>query len=330
MRHKVLRAGLRLVGPVLLAIVLLRMKEPDKLLGVIRQVEAAPFLGAVALTFLNLQLKVTRWEVLLRTQGIHYSMKRAWAAYLGSSYIGMLTPGRVGDAVRAQYLRHDLGVSYAEGIASVVMDRICDLYVLVVFASIGVLRFGSVLAGDLAYSAWATVALIILGPLVLFVPGLAEGLMLRAYQKFAKSADPSGFSRFLAALRSHVGRVLSVNLLLTTLAFLVNYAQAWLLSRALHLQLTFFDLMCLLSIVSILSLLPISISGVGVRELFFSLAFPVLGYGPEIGISFGLLVFAVMHLVMIGVGFVSFQVAPPPVAAAAPAASAGASRLPPA
>ena len=35
-----------------------------------------------------------------------------------------------GDALRVQYLHHDLGVRYAEGLASVAMDRIYDLVVV--------------------------------------------------------------------------------------------------------------------------------------------------------------------------------------------------------
>ena len=48
--------------------------------------------------------------------------------------------------------------------------------------------------------------------------------------------------------------------------------------------------------------------------LFFALAFPVLGYGAEVGIAFGLLFFTVNHLVLILAGFVSFQLMPPPTA----------------
>ena len=59
-------------------------------------------------------------------------------------------------------------------------------------------------------------------------------------------------------------------------------------------------------------LVPISVSGVGVREVLFALVFPALGYGVEAGVGLGLLVFAVMYLAPIAAGFASFQAAPPP------------------
>lgn len=323
-----LKLALRLVGPALLVLVLVKMKDAGAVVRAWASAEPLPLLLACALTFANIWLKILRWDVLLRTQGIRYPQRRAWGAYLGSAYVALVTPGRVGDALRAQYLRHDRGVGYADGLASVVMDRLCDLYVLVVIVALGVVRFSSILVGQLAWAAWGTVIATILGPLVLLIPGLAERVLGKAYAKlasarFGKGPAPApapeaegatGLERFLAALRCHVGRGLLLTIPLTVGAFMVNYAQAWLLARAVHLDLSFFDLMCLLSIASLLGLLPISMSGVGVREVFFALAFPVLGYTAEQGVSFGLLVFAVLYLVLVVVGFVSWQVAPPPFA----------------
>ena len=96
--------------------------------------------------------------------------------------------------------------------------------------------------------------------------------------------------------------------------FAVNYLQGWLIARAMGLPMTFLDATCLLAIASLLGLLPISVSGIGVRELFFSLAFPMLGFAAADGVTFGLLVFFVIYLVIVAIGFVSWQVAPPPSA----------------
>jgi uncharacterized protein (TIRG00374 family) len=312
MQRRWIRTALRLFGPALLVLLIARMKDRAAIGRAVSQADALTLLLASALGFANLHMKVVRWGVMLRARGVHYPRARAWAAYLGSSFVSMLTPGRVGDVLRVHYLRHDAGVPYSEGLATVVMDRLCDLYILAIFCAVGVVRFGQVLSGSLAWAAWLTVGATVLGPLVLFVPGLAEAVMERAFKKLAPSLDPGGFSRFLAALRAQIGRPLAAMVALTVGAFLVNYVQAWLIGRALHLSLTFVDVLCLLAIASLLGLLPISVSGVGVREAFFALAFPALGLEPALGVTFGLLVFAVIHVVLILSGFVAWQVAPPP------------------
>jgi uncharacterized membrane protein YbhN (UPF0104 family) len=70
--------------------------------------------------------------------------------------------------------------------------------------------------------------------------------------------------------------------------------------------------MSMMAIASLLGLIPISVSGVGVREGLFALVFPALGFGVEEGVGLGLLIFATMYLAPVMVGFVSWQVAPPP------------------
>ncbi|WP_437295188.1 lysylphosphatidylglycerol synthase transmembrane domain-containing protein [Sorangium sp. So ce426] len=327
MRRTVVRALVRLVGPLLLAVVILRIEDRDAVIAAFASASPGPLLLAAALNVLNIHLKVVRWDALLRAQGIRYPLGRAWTSFLTSLYVGMLTPGRVGDVLRIRYLRHDLGVSYAEGLASVVIDRLCDLYVLVAFVAVGVARYSTVIAGQLAWLTWGGLALTILGPLVLLIPGLAERLMLAVSRRLAKGpaageeadAETSATSRFLVALRAHVGRGLFFSLPVTVATFVVNFLQGYLIARALGLSISLFDITCLLAIANLLGLLPISIAGVGVRELFFSLVFPSLGATAEHGVTFGLLVFAIIYLVIAALGFVSWQLAPPPTTAAAPA-----------
>ena len=311
-RLRASRALVRLVGPILLAVVIWRTRDRAAIVHAVAGASLAPLALAAAVNVINIHLKVVRWQVILRVRGIHYGTRRAWAAFLTSLYLGMLTPGRVGDVLRARYLKHDLDVPYAEGVASVVVDRLCDLYVLVVFVAVGGVRFGPVLVGGLAWVTWAGVAATALGPLVLVIPGVAEAVLGRAFAKLSPEGGAAALARFLDAVRANVGPALWITIPLTVLTFVVNYLQGWWIAHAIGLPMTFFDATCLLAIASLLGLLPISVSGIGVRELFFSLAFPMLGFAASAGVTFGLLVFVVIYLVIVAVGFVSWQVAPPP------------------
>ncbi|MFS8068867.1 MAG: lysylphosphatidylglycerol synthase transmembrane domain-containing protein [Byssovorax sp.] len=312
-RRFAVRALIRLLGPALLVLVILRIKDRGAVLDALTQAAWAPMLAATLLNLANVHLKVVRWQQILETRGIRYPLRRAWPAFMSSVYLGMLTPGRVGDVLRIQYLRHDLDVPYAEGLASIVVDRLCDLYVLALFVAVGVVHYSPVIVGQLAWITWGGVAAIIIGPLVFLVPGVAERTMGRVYARLAKgSTDDLGV--FLAAVRASMGRPLLRTIPMTALAFGVNYVQGYVIADSMGLDMSFFDAMCLLAIASLLGLLPISVSGVGVRELFFALVFPLLGFTPAAGVTFGLLVFFVIYLVNIGIGFVSFQLAPPPAA----------------
>jgi len=307
------RWALRLIGPLLLTIVILRLDDPGRIVDVVSRAKVAPFIGALLLNAVVLEMKVVRWQWLLRVRGIHYPHRRALAAFLGALYIGLLTPGRVGDVLRVQYLKHDEGVPTSEGLASVVMDRFADLYVLAAFVAVGIARFSSVLEGTLATAAWSAVALVVLCPLLLLVPGVSDRALRTIAARFSGRGE-EGSVRFLAALRAHVGRSLLITIPLTVAAFGINYLQGYLIAHALGLPMGVLDVIGLMSVASLLGLLPISVSGVGVRELFFSLAFPALALSPDSGVTFGLMVLVVLHMALMLAGFVSFQISPPPTA----------------
>jgi uncharacterized protein (TIRG00374 family) len=311
-RSKLLRLAIRLVAPILLVLVIWKLGEPRRLLAALTGATLLPLGAALLLNAPVNHLRILRWRALLKRRGYDYSVRRCWTAVLPSLYLGAVTPGRVGDVLRIQYLSHDLRTPYAEGLAVTVMDRVCDLYVLAAFVAVGIAHFASVLHGELAILTWAAVAVATLAPLSLLIPGLAEKLMGRIYQRIAKGRAAGGLERFLTALRAQVSGVLVYAVAMSVLAFLITYTQGWLIGRAIGLEIGFVDVMGLMAITSLLSFMPISLSGLGVRELFMAVAFPYLGWSAEEGIAFGLLIFASIFLVNVVVGFTAWQIKPPP------------------
>lgn len=308
------RRILRLLGPLLLLVVLIKVPDHAALWDQLRLAFGWELVLAIALNALAVLFKVVRWRALLATRGISYSFKRAWLAFTAVLYIGLLTPGRIGDVLRVKYLRHDAGVSYSDGLASIAVDRIADLYVLLAFVAIGVVRFSHALVGDLGRVTWTFVALCTLAPLVVLAPGVADRVMRALYQRFAKhDATGDGMDRFLTSLRTQSVKGAGAAIPLTVAAFVVNYVQGWLVVRAMGLDLDWLDVVSLMSLASLLSLVPVSVSGVGVRELLFSVIFPVLGQEAQSGVGYGLLIFAIIYLPLVVCGFISWQIAPVPL-----------------
>jgi len=309
---RALNTAVRLLGPAILVYVLLRLQDPRAIGRAVLACNPLWLAGALLLNPVNIHLKVVRWQRLLRTRGIRFPTGRAWLAFLSSAYIGMLTPGRVGDVLRIQYLRHDADVPYSEGLASIVMDRLCDLYVLAAFVAFAAMRYATAIAGQLAWLTWGCLGLVVLGPLLFFIPGVAERVFGTVYKRVGRDPEGHGLGRFLAALRANVGWPLLVTVPLTALTFVVNYVQGSMVARAMGIDVSFVDVMCLLAIASLLGLLPISVSGVGVREAFFAVLFPTLGLAREAGVTFGLLVFVVIYVAITLMGFIAWQISPPP------------------
>jgi len=305
------RSLMRLVGPVLLVWVLWRFADLPALRDTFAGAATWPLLVAVALSAVVIHAKLWRWRDLLRLVGVPLSVASAYRAFLPSLFLGLVTPGRVGDALRIQYLKRDHRVGYADGLAVSIVDRLCDVYVLLAFVALGVVHLASAVSPALARTTWVAVAAIAIAPAFLFVRGVAEPAAQWLYGRFSDANEHEGLSVFFNALRRQVGPGLLSPVLITVIAFFFNYVQAWLVAQALGIELTFVDVASLVAISSFLSLLPISISGLGVRESFFALVFPAFGLSETLGIAFGLGVFAVIYLPTLLVGFLAWLAWPP-------------------
>lgn len=311
------RHALRWLGPLLLVIVVWQLEDKALLWESIRRANA-PLLGvAIAMNAIVIHLKVVRWRALLRARGFPYPLGRTYVAVLSSLYLGMLTPGRVGDALRIQYVRREIETPYAEGIATTLMDRFCDLYVVALVAALGSASLASSIRDDLALAIWSAVAIALGLPLLLFVRASSDrmgGLLRRVSDRWHAS-----FEDVLRGLRGLIRRSALVGVPLTIAAFAINYVQGWLVAQAMGIDLSYIQVAALISVTSLLGLLPISISGVGVRELFFAVVFPALGLLPAQGVAFGLLVFASINVATVLAGLLAWQISPPPFDTADPA-----------
>ena len=302
---------MRWVGPLLLIWLVWRFADLHTLAATLARARAWPLLIAVALDAVVIHAKLWRWRSLLRSAGVSLSVSRAYMAFLPSLYLGLATPGRVGDALRIQYLKRDHAVGYADGLAVSIIDRLCDVYVLLAFVALGIVHLARTASIPFAQTTWLAVAAVAIAPAFLFVRRVAEPAAQWLYGRFSKGQIHEGLSVFFDALRSQIGWNLVGPALLTVLAFLTNYLQAWLVANALGIDLSFTDVSALVAISSLLSLLPISISGVGVRESFFALVFPAFGLAATLGIAFGLGFFAVVYVPTLVLGFIAWLVWPP-------------------
>lgn len=304
------RSVVRLIGPFLLIAVLWQLDDRHTVWTSIADASWGLLAAAVVLNGPVIHLKVVRWRRLLATCGYDYPLRRCYAAVLTSLFLGMLTPGRVGDALRIQYAHRERGTPYSEGLATMLVDRFGDLYVVGAVAALGAVYFADFLPDQLFLVTFLAVGLALIAPLALVVRGPID-LFGRLLRRFSERWH-ANLERLLSSLRELVRQELGFVLSITGAAFAITYLQGWLIARAIGLDLSYIDIAALLSASSLLGLLPISISGVGVRELFFALLFPALGLLAAQGVAYGLLVLLAINIATIVAGFVAWQLDPPP------------------
>ncbi len=165
-----------------------------------------------------------------------------------------------GDAVRVLVLKR-CGVALAEGMMSVLLDRVAGLLGL-----LGLVLFGLLLGGvpkgaeDAALAAGVAAGLAVLG--VLLAPWIA------ARPAVGRLATRLGLERTLqagAALMRDPAGALDL-LALSVLPHALNVAMAWCAAQALGLAIGWEPLMLAVPLALLVMTLPVSVAGWGVRE----------------------------------------------------------------
>ena len=89
-------------------------------------------------------MKSWRWQILNRSFGIQIPLKTALIFYLSAGFLSVITPGRLGEFAKIYFLKRKYNVNTAMATSSVLLDRIWDVLVLSLFASVSMAFFSPV------------------------------------------------------------------------------------------------------------------------------------------------------------------------------------------
>ena len=269
---------------------------------------AAWLATAGVLTFAGIVLSAFRWREVLEALGVRARFRHLVSHYLACQFVSNVLPTTIGgDVLRVSRLTRESGDG-PDSFASVVLERLTGWLVLPVITIIGfAVNPGLRELGRATHVAWAIAAATLLALLaVLFVanhPRLG-----------GRFAGREGWTRFLGAVHLGLERlrrspraalsVLGAGLLYQLVLVLAAVAAAQALGIA-DVGLTF--LLAFFPAVLIAQVLPIGISGLGVREGAFVLFLGPLGVPPEQAVALGLLLYA-LNLVVSLAGAPAFAI----------------------
>ncbi len=211
----------------------------------------------------------------------------AWVAGFGA---GLITPGKVGDFLRAKFLNGKLGKS----LLTVFVDRINDILVLFLLGifSVFILFSNKNSLFNLSYLFILFFILFLILVLVLRNKKLIRKIAKPFYKYFIpekfKESVGENFNIFYRNFEKLEKRKILGNFLLTILAWFVIFLQYWFLSFAFGLNLSYFSTCLITPILLLAQLIPISISGIGTREATSVLLLSSFGISPELAIAFSL------------------------------------------
>ena len=280
-RRKLLR--LIQLGVVVLALYFVFSRiHPADARSVLARMNPAMLPIAVLIALAGMAFSSWRWSILLRAAGIAYPKLRAFRCYLSGAFYSLVMPGVVGgDVSRVLICRHDTGGGYAVIAGTVLLERALGVGVLMCVLAFGLAVSSSGFipspAKMLVYAAAACglVAVFCLPGLVRRGARGAAGRYLHSVKSIAHLAGAFSPVRDLRAPQ------IAQALVLTALFQLTDVAMTLLLAHALNIALHGPALLVALPLVYLATALPISPSGLGLREATLAFILPGVGAATE-------------------------------------------------
>lgn len=283
-----LRFGIRIVVSLGVMGWLLSRLEWEAMREVAARAEPTGWLMALVLYGLvQMGLSSSRWQMLAEPLGF----QSPWRRYFGLYYVGLffnlfLPTSMGGDVVRAWSLA-DRADRRWPALLSVISDRLSGLLALVMLACLATIFDRGSLPPSILWTVWGLAG------------GMGAGLLLlprlgRRFQSLARLAAALSVSQ---GHRRRWFMALGISLCVQS----ASVVQIALMGQSLGLQVPVMGYAVVVPLVSVLTLLPVSVGGIGVREGSLVLLLKPLGVTGAAALALGLAWFA-MNFVMGMVG----------------------------
>lgn len=227
----------------------------------------AAFLFIIPIVF----FQALKWYVIIKKQNICLSFFEAIKIQFICLFYGFVTPARIGTFIKINYLQK-ITHNFGKSASSVVIERLFDMIAVLIFATLGSLVF----IENIAKGLFSNIAIWMLSLLIFFVifsfflvsKNVGKKTFKFLYEKLLpnnlKEKTRHGFDSFYDSIPKK--RFLLLPFLLTIITWFLIYTPNFFIAKSLNINIPYLTFILLLAIATIIAELPITISGLGVRE----------------------------------------------------------------
>ena len=315
------RRSIRLISIIGIAIFLVILANIDVLatLEVLLSVDPSYLAVALLINGMAVVIKAKKWNIIVDSVRSGFSLWQSIIGFLVGFSLSTLTPGKVGDVVRCLYVKNE-SCTTGMALSTVVIDRVIDLALLFAFGIVALIVFSALIGVEIISG----------GLLLILVCAIAFGIYIISHKTYMeKILKPlftvfiperyrsklsgyfddfySGFDTFSISHRQ-VAECVGAGVISWVLA--VVYAS--LLAKSIGIEAGYY-MFLVIPIISMLDLLPISISGIGTRDATLLYLFGIIAIPRETTIAFSLLYLVSSYWLVALVGLVFWLQYPIPL-----------------
>jgi len=301
---------LSLVGIALFLIILSRINLIT-LIEIVAQTDVWFLILAFLVNCFAIILKSLKWKIIVNSVKPGFSLRDSVVAFFVGFSFSTITPAKLGDFVKVLYIT-DENCTLGKSLSTIFIDRLIDI----------ILLFSIALVGIYGFSVFYNIEILSISTIILIIAGIVAGLYIALNRpllsallkpffnifvpKHLKSKVSFYYDDFFTGLftfyydRARFFSSIGIGILSWIPPFLYGYFLA--LSIGIDTGVLFFVLV--IPVLGLLDLLPISISGIGTRDVALIFLFGLKGISPEQAVAFSLLYLFMSYwlIALIGAG----------------------------
>jgi len=241
-------------------------------------------------------LRGWRYHVILKNLGYKVSITASTACIFISQTVNLIVPARLGDFVRVLILKHEYNVSYSEGVSSLVVERVFDIFTVALLGAVALYFVVNV-------PAWFYTVIVL--PLV---AGVIFFLFLLFMGKFSSK------NRYISIFLTMLHEIKRASLSLKAIVLLGGSSIViWLLDvfvcvavvMMFQQQIPFAVIVLAIVIGNLVKAIPLTPGGVGTYEISLAITFGLAGVDPAVATLIAVIDHLIKNLVTLAGGIVS-------------------------
>ncbi len=238
-------------------------------------------LVAMFFVFAALITGTLKWFVIAHKQKIKVPFWEAFRINLMCFFYGFITPSKVGHIMRAGYLKKYNNQHLGKGVSNYVLDKMMDLFSLVFLAIVFSFTFRNLISINYFYFALIGLTFLVF-LLIIFRKEYRSKSILKVFYRLIpkkmKGKVKNEFHLFYKDMPKKKYFILFF--LFHVINWVVIYTITFFVGISLGINISFLYFLAILPIATLIGQIPITISGLGIREATMIKLFGLLGIIP--------------------------------------------------
>ena len=267
-----------------------------------RGVNAGLLASALLLSWLGHFVCVLRWRILIRPLMQSPTLARLCGIYCIGMFFNLTFPTLIGGDIVKIYYTGKTSRSYAESFASMFLDRDIGMFAMMIIACCAVLLYPVSVPGvPITLILWSVFTLFVIGNIAIFTPRF-QNLLTRIFHGNPPSAQSGGLAERFGKIAAKIDTIakafriiggrpaaLWMSLGISFANQILGCAAVWIAALSLNIRIPPFYFLVFVPVVTLISMIPVSLNGMGLREYSFMSLFGAIGVAGESCIALGLL-----------------------------------------